>query len=269
MGNTPQDRNRSSTRRVKRIAVSLGFVEWRPPGQVWWVKRNWEQFFSAEFSSFRGVPPTASALTPTGGRGSLYRFPLKDGGYAIARRYRRGGLIYHFTHDLYWERPFRPLTELISTEIARQRAVPTIEVLAAGVENVAFGLYRGWFISREAEGFTNLWEWLQSSPPASARRQGIKTVAQVIARLHSSGIYHADLNLTNILIMPQTPQPQALIIDFDRAWVLAGPLSSRQRKKNLRRLHRSLLKLDSQERFFSSADLETFWDAYHHTLCSS
>lgn len=253
---------------MKSAPVPLGFVELRPSGQVWWVKRDWEQFFSAEFSSFRGVPPTVSTLTPTGGRGSLYRFPLGDGGYAIARRYRRGGLIHHFTHDLYWERPFRPLTELISTEIARQRAIPTVEVLAAGVEHVAFGLYRGWFISREAEGFINLWEWLRSKPSASARRQGIEIVAQVIARLHTAGIYHADLNLTNILVMPQTPQPQVLIIDFDRARVLTGPLSSRQQEKNLRRLRRSLLKLDSQKQFFSSADLEIFCGAYH-TLCSS
>jgi 3-deoxy-D-manno-octulosonic acid kinase len=248
---------------VKSTPIPLGFVELRLPGQVWWVKRDWEQFVSSEFSSSQNAFAVASAFTPIGGRGSLYRFPLGNGGYAIARRYRRGGLIHHFTHDLYWRRPFRPLTELISTETARQRAIPTVEVLAAGVEHVVFGLYRGWFISREAEEFLNLWEWLQSKPLASARQQGIKIVAQMIARLHTAGIYHADLNLTNILIMPQTPQPQVLIIDFDRARVFAGPLSSRQRKKNLRRLRRSLLKLDPQEQFFSSADLETFCDAYH------
>lgn len=268
MGNTPHDSNRPSTIDVRNTAIPFGFIELRPPGQVWWVKRDWEQFFSVELNFFRGLPLTASVLTPIGGRGSLYRFPLGDGGCAIARHYRRGGLIHHFTHDLYWERPFRPLTELISTEIARQRAIPTVEVLATGVEHVAFGLYRGWFISREAEGFSNLWEWLQSKPPASARQQGIETVAQVIARLHTAGIYHADLNLTNLLVRPQTPHPQALIIDFDRARVFIGPLSSRQRKKNLRRLRRSLLKLDPQEQFFSSADLEIFCDAYH-ARCSS
>jgi 3-deoxy-D-manno-octulosonic acid kinase len=251
---------------VKNTAVSLGFVELRSPGQIWWVKKSWQQFFSTERGSFQGIVAAASALTPIGGRGSLYRFSLGDGGYALARRYRRGGLIHHFIHDLYWERPFRPLTELISTETARQRAIPTVEVLAVGVEHVVFGLYRGWFISREAEGFINLWEWLRSKPLAAARQQGIKTVAQVIARLHSAGIYHADLNLTNILVMPQTPQPQALIIDFDRARVLARPLSSRQREKNLRRLRRSLRKLDPQEQFFSSADLETFCGTYH-TFC--
>ncbi|MGE0681857.1 MAG: lipopolysaccharide kinase InaA family protein [Candidatus Binatia bacterium] len=240
----------------------------RPPGQVWWIKRSWEQLLSSEFSFFRGVPPTASVLTPAGGRGSLYRLPLGDGGYAIARRYRRGGLIHHFTRDLYWERPFRPLTELIATEAARQRAIPTVEVLAAGVEHVAFGFYRGWLISREAEGFINLWEWLRSNPSASARQQGIKTVAQMTAQLHTAGIYHADLNLTNILITPQTLQSQVFIIDFDRARVFTGPLSSRRRKKNLRRLRRSLRKLDPQEQFFSLTDLEIFCDAYH-ARCSS
>lgn len=253
---------------MKSHTVPFGFVELRPPGYVWWVKRGWEQFFSAAYGSFRSVPSTVAVLTPTGGRGVLYRFPLGDGGYAIARRYRRGGLIRHFVHDLYWERPFRPFTELISTEIARQRAIPTVEVLAAGVEHVTFGLYRGWFISREAEGFINLWEWLQSKPSASARQQGSAVVAQVIARLHTAGIYHADLNLTNILIMFQTPQPQALILDFDRARMLARPLSYRQRKKNLRRLRRSLLKLDPQEQCFSSADLDLFCDTYRAQFSS-
>lgn len=263
MGNTSYDGNHPAAAHVKNIVASFGFVELRLPKRVWWVKRNWERVFSAEFSFFHGVPPTTSVLRPTGGRGSLYRLPLKDEGYAIARRYRRGGLIHHFTHDLYWERPCRPLTELISTETARQRAVPTIEVLAVGVEYVTFGLYRGWFISREAEGFINLWEWLRSKPPASVRQQGVKTVAQAIAQLHTAGIYHADLNLTNILIRPQAPQPQVLIIDFDRARVFPGPLSSRQRRRNLRRLHRSLRKLDPQEQFLSAADIETFCSVYH------
>lgn len=247
---------------MKSTLVPLGFVTVHSPGQVWWIKREWEPFFSTELTPFRGASPTATVLRPPGGRGDLYRLALEDGGYAIARCYHRGGLIRHFTHDLYWERPFRPLAELIATEIARQRGIPTVEVLAAGVEYVAFGLYRGWFISREAERFINLWEWLRSKPAGLVRQHSIEIVSQVVARLHSVGIYHADLNLTNILVMPQTPQPQVLIIDFDRARVFAGPLSSRQRKKNLRRLQRSLRKLDPQEQFFSSADLEIFREAY-------
>jgi serine/threonine protein kinase len=249
--------------------IPLGFVELQLPRQVWWVKTGWEQFFAAEFSSSRTSPVTASVLRPTGGRGFIYRLSLRDRGYAIVRRYRRGGLIRHFTRDLYWERPFRPFAELICTEIARQRQIPTVEVLAAGIERVTLGLYRGLFVSREAEECLNLWEWLRSQPLQPQRQKIIESAAQVIARLHTAGIYHSDLNLTNILVTFRTSQPSSLIIDFDRARVLTGSLSPRQRRRNLQRLQRSLYKLDPGARFSSSTDLEIFCRAYQTYTSSS
>ena len=167
-----------------------------------------------------------------------------------------------FTHDIYWERPFRPLAELRHTELARQRQIPTVEVLAAGVEHVAFGLYRGLFISREAEGFLNFWEWIRSNPLPEERCTGIEMAAHVIKRLHTTGVYHADLNLTNILVAPKSSQPQALVIDFDRARMFPASLPAYKRKRNLQRLRRSLNKLDPNAENFSSADLEIFCRAY-------
>ena len=247
---------------MKNKQLPPGFAILRFPRQIWWIKTGWEQFFPANFSSLSTLAATASIFSPIGGRSFLQQLPLPDGSCAIVRRYRRGGLVRHFTRDLYWERPFRPLAELVCTETARQRGVPTIEVLAAGVERAAMGLYRGLFISREAEGFMNLWEWLRNKPSSEERHTVIATVAQGIERLHSAGVYHADLNLTNILITTKGTQPQVRVIDFDRARMFPAALQSSRRKKNLQRLRRSLSKLDPHAQHFSPVDLETFCRSY-------
>jgi 3-deoxy-D-manno-octulosonic acid kinase len=172
----------------------------------------------------------------------------------------------HFVRDLYWDVPPRPFVELIVTEIARQRGVPTVEALAAGVKRVAVGLYRGLFVSRAAEDYVNLWDWLRSKPNGAAREQIITAVAHSVARLHQTGIDHADLNLTNILVPLQTGEPSALVIDFDRARDVRTSLTRRQRQQNLRRLQRSLNKLDPNGLFTSPHDRVTFCQAYRDEL---
>ncbi|HEV8713747.1 MAG TPA: lipopolysaccharide kinase InaA family protein [Candidatus Binatia bacterium] len=187
---------------------------------------------------------------------------LREGGAAIVRRYRRGGFVRHFVRDLYWDRPPRPLAELICSETARQRRIPVVEVLGAGVEWVGLGLYRGIFVTREAEGCINLWEWLQSKPAGHSRETVVTAVAQAIACMHEVGIAHADLNLTNILIQITTNSPSVLLIDFDRARVFPSSLLPRQRERNLRRLCRSLNKLDPGGLLSSPTDREIFCRAY-------
>ncbi|MBI3249252.1 MAG: hypothetical protein HYZ50_22355 [Deltaproteobacteria bacterium] len=197
-----------------------------------------------------------------GGRGIVGRVPLEDGTHAIVRQYRRGGFVRHFVHDLYWGRPFRPLTELVCTETARRQGVPTIEALAAGVTKLGGGFYRGVFISREAVGYLNLWEWLQQRPGPPGREAVLTAVAQAIRQMHDAGIFHADLNLTNILVGPDATRSEARIIDFDRGYVYQKPLSQSLREKNLQRFHRSLHKLDPQRMFAIPADVEAFCRGY-------
>lgn len=241
-----------------------GFTEHHIHRQVWWLKAGWEETF-LEACAESTLHPLPSTPTLGGGRGALQRVLFRDGIRSIVRHYRRGGLVRHFLRDLYWDRPPRPLAELICTEVARQRGVPTVEVLGAGIEWSRFGLYRGIFITREAEGYCNLWEWLQMRKMGAEREAALAIVAHAIARLHGAGVAHADLNLTNVLVRTTTDS-EALLIDFDRARVFPGPLPSFRRKRNLRRLRRSLQKLDPGMLFFSSADLKTFCHAYHERL---
>jgi tRNA A-37 threonylcarbamoyl transferase component Bud32 len=80
--------------------------------------------------------------------------------------------------------------------------------------------------------------------------------------MHNAGIAHADLNLTNILVRADGDSPMVLLIDFDRARVFSASLSSRERERNLRRLRRSLNKLDPGGLLSSPIDLENFCRAY-------
>ncbi|MGH7963281.1 MAG: lipopolysaccharide kinase InaA family protein [Candidatus Binatia bacterium] len=240
--------------------LPAGFTEQHSGKVTWWIKAGWETALP------QAVTSAGTAADMHGGRGAVHRVVLREGGIGIARRYYRGGFIRHFVRDLYWDRPPRPFVELICTEIVRQRGVPAVEVLGARVEWGPIGLYRGMFVTREAPGFLNLWEWLCTQPTGRARESVLAAVARVIAQLHATGIEHADLNLTNILVRSEGDAPAALLIDFDRARLFPGPLSYPQRERNLRRLRRSLAKLDPGGRLFSAADLDIFYRAYYQPL---
>ena len=227
-----------------------GFSEQKTDTHTWWFK----DVLLAEILKALEHLEDGSAQNRRGGRGTIQRVPLGDQGNAIIRSYQRGGFVRHFVRELYWDRPPRPFAELVSTETARERGVQTVEVLGAGVEHVAFGLYRGTLVTREAEGFINWWDWLQTHPPAEERQLVTQKVVQAITHMHNAGIYHADLNLTNILVRLESGQAETLIIDFDRARIFTTALPSSRRKRTLARLLRSMKKLDPKGQFLPFAE---------------
>lgn len=240
---------------MKRLIVPAGFIEHSNHDQIWWIKAEWMHFFPGRCNPFHTTSPASPTILTGGGRGATYRVSLDDGSHAIVRPYRRGGFVRHFVHDLYWDRPFRPFRELICTEQARQRGIPTVEVLAASVEQRTLGFYHGVFITREANGFVNLWEWLQSGPLDSQRTAVFAAVAQTIVQLSQVGIRHADLNLTNILVHTDAAPPSVRIIDFDRARIFPWPLTQRQEQQVLQRFRRSLNKLAPGGLFTTPEDM--------------
>jgi len=64
-----------------------------------------------------------------------------------------------------------------------------------------------------------------------------QSVGKAIALFHNSGVNHSDLNASNILLRGN----EVFIIDFDGC-TLVRHSSGSFRRKNLERLHRSLLK---------------------------
>ena len=232
-----------------------GFRQHREGRRVWWLKADCE----AELRTVIERAASGKGEPLRGGRGTLWRAPFEGNGAAIVRTYRRGGLVRHLTRDRYWDRPPRPFAELHTLVEAHRRGVPTVEVLGAGVTWAGWGSYRGTLVTREAAGFVDWWRWLQTVPAAAERRAVAAHVAETVRLMHARGIQHADLNLTNVLVRVEDGRPAALLLDFDRARMFATGVADARSGRNLRRLRRSMSKLDPDGRFFPLAERDEFF----------
>lgn len=185
------------------------------------------------------VPPGAEPLRA--GRGGGYRVELPGGLRAVVRLYRRGGLLGRVVRETYLGLRPRPLHELAVTAEVRRRGVAAAEVLAARVEG---GLaYRGALVTAEVAPAATLAEALRAAPDAAARCALATSAGEAIGTLHAAGVFHADLNLHNILVHSGDAGRGIALLDFDRARIGRAPLAARARRRNLRRLARSVAKL--------------------------
>lgn len=198
------------------------------------------------------------------GRGPLRALRMSDGETALIRGYRHGGLLRALTRAWFASWPPRPFRELAITEELRRRGLRTVEVYAAAVERVYGPLYRGCLVTRELSGAKDLWAALQD-PSTDAERLGavLKASAETIRAMHREGVYHADLNLKNILVRFHAGGAEGYVIDFDRAKLFLGNLPAPLRRKNLDRLRRSARKLDPQRRYLSVGVWNQFLDFYY------
>jgi 3-deoxy-D-manno-octulosonic acid kinase len=167
-----------------------------------------------------------------GGRGMLQRFAYADG-YGLIRKYRRGGFIRHFLADAYIL-DNRAARELSITDYLREKGLPVPMPLGACWQYSGI-LYRG-SIATQLLDAADLRDYLANDP--AAPEDTMRRAGEWIRRMHDFGVFHADLQVHNILV---TPQQQVYLIDFDKA--RSGPsLSQVQRARNLLRFRRSLEK---------------------------
>jgi 3-deoxy-D-manno-octulosonic acid kinase len=80
--------------------------------------------------------------------------------------------------------------------------------------------------------------------------------------MHRKGVYHADLNLKNILIRSESEKIRAYLIDFDKARLYPHGTPLSQAKRNLNRLSRSARKLDPDRQHLSKEDWAAFMAFY-------
>jgi 3-deoxy-D-manno-octulosonic acid kinase len=203
------------------------------------------------------LPDDAQPITS--GRGAVFRATVPGGLRAVVRFYRRGGLLGRVVRETYLGRPPRPLQELALTAEIRRRGVPTAEVLAARVEG-RIG-YRGVLVTVEVPGAIPLIEALRAAPDEGVRRTLAARAGGAVARLHDAGVWHADLNMNNVLVPAEAPGA-LVFVDFDRARLSAGPLAAGARRQNLRRLRRSLRKLDPHGAVGGAEEAGAFRQAY-------
>ncbi len=198
------------------------------------------------------------------GRGTLQVIQLVDGETALVRSYRHGGLLRYYTREWFFTWPPRPFRELAITEELRRRDLRTVEVYAACIRRVGGPIYRGWLVTRELRGASDLWAALQSDlPQRCGIRAILKAVAETLRAMHREGVYHADLNLKNILVRFEGGGMEAYLIDFDKARLFLGTLPSELANKNLQRLQRSARKLDPERRYLTAESWDEFLDLYH------
>lgn len=170
-----------------------------------------------------------------GGRGSAW-FVDAPFGPCVLRHYLRGGLAARFSRDRYlWygaDRT-RSFAEFRLMRQLRARKLPVPLVYAACY--LREGLrYRAAILMQRLEDVRSLAHWAASAGHGAPWEEA----GRLIARFHRAGLDHADLNANNLLF---DGNGQGWLIDFDRG-VLRIPASG-WRARNLKRLHRSLLKL--------------------------
>jgi len=243
-----------------------------------------------------GVPPVTGTgkpalseaegmpVPPPSGRAPMERIALPDGGTALVRRCRRGGIFGRLLGHKHFSGT-RFLRELALSDALRRRGIPTPEVIA-GIRHEVMPLlrggivfvYRAEIIVREIPGSHDLAAALRSLPqyqgdggtgvpPVSATGgtpvpptpyAALASAAKLLRRVHDAGLWHPDLNARNILI---APDGTAMIIDLDRA-ELFDELPLNLRIGNLARLYRSFHKLGLAPDPVSDDAWSAFYAAY-------
>ena len=239
--------------------VPEGFEKVAPgPGLTMLAARG---FAHAGLAS-RILGPGGGAPARHAGRAELRSLTLPDGGNALVRPYRHGGVLRRLTRDRFVSRPPRPFAELAVTAAARGRGVATVEVLAALVAWGPGPWYRGCLVTRELEGARNLWDALQGDLSDEEKQSMLRRAGRSLRLMHEAGIDHRDLNLRNILVLRSAPCSEVYVIDFDTARLFPGPAPASRARRNLRRLLRSARKLDPDGVRLRRDDRDCLLDAY-------
>jgi Lipopolysaccharide kinase (Kdo/WaaP) family len=197
---------------------------------------------------------TSAAEAGAGNRQSAHRLDLDGGLELFARRGRRGGLIASILSDVYVGMTPRPLNELAVTIEAMRRGIPVAEPMGAMVEWIGPALYRGFFLTRAVRGMT-LWEFVQTDDDPTVRHHVLEQARAAIDTMHNKGVFHADLNLHNLLVTRARDSFTVIIIDLDKSRLFDGPLSVAMRHANAARLIRSARKLDPSGKFLDASSL--------------
>ncbi len=203
------------------------------------------------------------------GRDPVVSVPINNAtsGRIVVKHYTHGGLTRIFNRDIFWGR-IRPLKELFFIEKVILLNIPTYEVLAVIIHKMPGFFYRADLITREISNGVDLKTYLENLSNEQNRRiikkkrEVISSVADLIRKMHSAGIYHADLHLKNIIIQKNAgAAPSLYIIDFDNS-IIKSELNFKQKINNIFRFHRYIDKLDKKKVHLTRTDFLRFFKHY-------
>lgn len=190
------------------------------------------------------------------GRGTTLFLSFK-GHDLVLRHYLRGGLVSRISKDRYWFKDWgktRSVAEFSILNTLRNKNLPVPKPIAAQVKRYKKRYQADIIIER----IPNASDLLSILRKGAQSPQFYTHLAKTIADFHKQGVYHADLNIQNIL---QDKQEKFWLIDFDRAKILTP--QTKWQQKNLKRLKRSFLKEQGRHGInWNTNDWEIFEAAY-------
>lgn len=181
---------------------------------------------------------------------------------AVLRHYWRGGLVGKLLSDQYLYpglkntrvyKEFSLMIRLIELGLNVPKPIAA-KVTTAGL------IYRGDIITEAVKGAKSLLDIIIERP---LTEDELKRIANTVALFHSKGVYHADLNINNILF---NETGEVYIIDFDRGEI--KPPNKQWQQSNMARLERSFLKEQGRNNAFywQSNDWQTLLAIYKEQL---
>lgn len=216
-----------------------------------WLSEAKPELFDPHHLSVQGMLSSFGS-----GRGTVWLFRHEGKEYAL-RHYHRGGKVAQFLGDRYlWtglgrSRPAR------ETEILRQLAGQGLPVPSPAAWRVIRSglMYRADLIVTRISRARPLTQVLRERALEAAEWENL---GALLRRFHDLQVWHADLNLSNILLRPPG---DFFLIDFDRCRIRIGKL---WKQRNLRRLHRSCLKEQARnpEFCFGERDFDALLQGY-------
>lgn len=178
------------------------------------------------------TPDLQAQAVTQGGRNAAW-FIEHNGQPALLRHYQRGGLIAKFVRQYYFWAGAESTRSWAEFEVLlhlHNRLVAVPMPLAALWERVFLGYKAAIIVARIPDALP-IAQQLESTNATA--------VALMVKKMHDAGVWHADLNVFNVLI---DAKQQIHLIDFDKAKILSV-VNSKQRQSNLLRLRRSLIKV--------------------------
>ncbi len=188
--------------------------------------------------------------------------PLRDGERMVFRQYSHGGLFRAFTRNLYLfgAKSFR---ELALTEKILSSGIPTVQPIGAIHRPIFLLIYKAYLLSLEIPGAKDLIQYFQEMGrhPSPERllhkRKTLRSAGRLLRQFHQAGFFHGDLQLKNILVAGD----RVFLIDFDHSYQ-RKILTTREMKKNLFRLNRSVEKWRGLGLPITRTDRFRFFQAY-------
>ena len=154
----------------------------------------------------------------------------------VLRHYWRGGLVGKLLSDQYLYfglKQTRVYKEFTLMMRLRELGLNVPTPIGAKIKTSGF-IYRGDIITEAVTGAKSVLDILITRPLSHSE---LKAIAATLSDFHNHGVYHADLNINNILF---DDTGKVFIIDFDRGEI-KKPHPSWQ-TENIKRLARSFAK---------------------------